>query len=127
MDTISLGGTIACAMEAKAKGMLDDQGLGLAYGDGNRCCARSKRSRIAVASALLAEGSLKAAEDARQADVDMTVTTKGQEMPATCRSTALARADLRRGIRSVPITSRPSTTPPCDRSRLPARKRLNTS
>ena len=34
MDTISAGGTIAWAMEAKAKGLLDDKGLGLEYGDG---------------------------------------------------------------------------------------------
>src|SRR5207237_3215083 len=34
MDTISCGATIAWAMEAKAKGLLDDGGLGLAFGDG---------------------------------------------------------------------------------------------
>ncbi|HWM77258.1 MAG TPA: aldehyde ferredoxin oxidoreductase N-terminal domain-containing protein, partial [Methylomirabilota bacterium] len=34
MDTISAGGTIAWAIEAKEKGLLDDKGLGLQYGDG---------------------------------------------------------------------------------------------
>src|SRR5204862_6908872 len=34
MDTISCGATIAWAMGAKAKGLLDDGGLGLAWGGG---------------------------------------------------------------------------------------------
>jgi len=34
MDTISAGATIAWAMEAKANGLFDDKGLGLAFGDG---------------------------------------------------------------------------------------------
>jgi aldehyde:ferredoxin oxidoreductase len=83
MDTISLGGTIAWAIEAKAKGLLDDQGLGLAYGDGQALL----RAIEAIAlrrgvGDLLAEGSLRAAQKLGQAAVDLTVTVKGQELPA---------------------------------------------
>ena len=83
MDTISLGGTIAWAMEAKAKGLLDDQGLGLAYGDGQSVlrAIEAIAYRRGVGN-LLAEGSLKAAKTLGQAAVDLTVTTKGQELPA---------------------------------------------
>jgi aldehyde:ferredoxin oxidoreductase len=83
MDTISLGGTIAWAIEAKAKGLLDDAGLGLAYGDG----ASVVRAVEAIAlrrgvGDLLAEGSLRAAQKLGAAAVDLTVTVKGQELPA---------------------------------------------
>jgi aldehyde:ferredoxin oxidoreductase len=83
MDTISLGGTIAWAIEAKAKGLLDDQGLGLAYSDGQSLL----RAIEAIAlrrgvGDLLAEGSLRAAQTLGQAAVDLTVTVKGQELPA---------------------------------------------
>ena len=83
MDTISCGGTIAWAMEAKAKGLLDDQGLGLAFGDG-RSVVRAVEA-IALRQGvgdLLAEGSLRAAKTLGQAAVDLTVTAKGQEFPA---------------------------------------------
>ena len=83
MDTISAGGTIAWAMEAKEKGLLDDKGLGLAYGDGQSLL----RAIEAIAlrrgvGDLLAEGSLRAAKTLGQAAVDLTVTVKGQELPA---------------------------------------------
>jgi aldehyde:ferredoxin oxidoreductase len=83
MDTISGGATIAWAMEAKAKGLLDDQGLGLAFGDG----ASVLRAIEAIAlrrgvGDLLAEGSLRAAQRLGPAAVDLTVTVKGQELPA---------------------------------------------
>jgi aldehyde:ferredoxin oxidoreductase len=83
MDTISLGGTIAWAMEAKAKGLLDDQGLGLAYGDGQSLlrAIETIALRRGVGD-LLAEGSLRAAQKLGQAAVDLTVTVKGQELPA---------------------------------------------
>ena len=83
MDTISLGGTIAWAMEAKAKGLLDDQGLGLAYGDGQSLirAVEAIALRRGVGD-LLAEGSLRAAQKLGPAAVDLTVTTKGQELPA---------------------------------------------
>jgi len=83
MDTISAGATIAWAMEAKAQGLLDDQGLGLAFGDGQSVL----RAIEAIAlrrgiGDLLAEGSLRAARTLGQAAVDLTVTVKGQELPA---------------------------------------------
>jgi aldehyde:ferredoxin oxidoreductase len=83
MDTISCGATIAWAMEAKSKGLLDDGGLGLAWGDGRSVL----RAIEAIAlrrgvGALLAEGSLRAAKSIGPAAVDLTVTVKGQELPA---------------------------------------------
>jgi len=83
MDTISAGGTIAWAMEAKEKDLLDDKGLGLAYGDGQSVL----RAIEAIAlrrgvGDLLAEGSLRAAKTLGQAAIDLTVTVKGQELPA---------------------------------------------
>ncbi len=83
MDSISCGGTIAWAMEARAHGLLDDGGLGLAFGDG----ASLLRAIEAIAlrrgvGDLLAEGSLKAATRVGAAAVDLTVTVKGQELPA---------------------------------------------
>jgi aldehyde:ferredoxin oxidoreductase len=83
MDTISCGATIAWAMEAKARGLLDDRGLGLAFGDG-RSLLRAIEA-IALRQGvgdLLAEGSLRAAQQLGQAAVDLTVTVKGQELPA---------------------------------------------
>jgi len=83
MDTISAGATIAWAMEAKAKGLLDDKGLGLAFADGQSVL----RAIEAIAlrrgvGDLLAEGSLRAAKTLGPAAVDLTVTVKGQELPA---------------------------------------------
>jgi aldehyde:ferredoxin oxidoreductase len=83
MDTISAGATIAWAMDAKQKGLLDDKGLGLAFGDGQSVL----RAIEAIAlrrgvGDLLAEGSLRAAKTLGQVAVDLTVTVKGQELPA---------------------------------------------
>jgi aldehyde:ferredoxin oxidoreductase len=83
LDTISCGATIAWAIEAKARGLLDDQGLGLGYGDGQSVL----RAIEAIAlrrgvGDLLAEGSLRAAQTLGPAAVDLTVTVKGQELPA---------------------------------------------
>jgi aldehyde:ferredoxin oxidoreductase len=83
MDTISCGATIAWAMEAASKGLLDDGGLGLAFGDG-RAVLRAIEAialRRGVGD-LLAEGSLRAARTLGPAAVDLTVTVKGQELPA---------------------------------------------
>ena len=83
MDTISCGATIAWAMEAKAKGLLDDQGLGLAFGDGHSVLRAIEA--IALRQGVgdqLAEGSLRAAQQVGQAAVDLTITVKGQELPA---------------------------------------------
>jgi aldehyde:ferredoxin oxidoreductase len=83
MDTISAGATIAWAIEAKAKGLLDDQGLGLAWGDGHAVLRAIEgiALRRGVGD-LLAEGSLRAAQRLGPAAVDLTVTVKGQELPA---------------------------------------------
>ncbi len=83
LDTISCGATIAWAMEAKGKGLLDDKGLGLAFGDGQSVL----RAIEAIAlrrgvGDLLAEGSLRAATSLGPDAVDLTVTVKGQELPA---------------------------------------------
>jgi len=83
MDTISAGGTIAWAMEAKARGLLDDKGLGLEYGDGQSVLRAIEAIALRRgAGDLLAEGSLRAAKTLGQAAVDLTVTVKGQELPA---------------------------------------------
>ncbi len=83
LDTISCGATIAWAMEAKARGVLDDQGLGLAFGDGHSVL----RAIEAIAlrrgiGDLLAEGSLRAAQRLGPEAVALTLTVKGQELPA---------------------------------------------
>jgi aldehyde:ferredoxin oxidoreductase len=83
LDTISCGATIAWAMEAKARGLLDDQGLGLAFGDGHSVL----RAIEAIAlrrgiGDLLAEGSLRAAQRLGPEAVALTLTVKGQELPA---------------------------------------------
>jgi aldehyde:ferredoxin oxidoreductase len=83
VDTISCGATIAWAIEAKAKGLLDDRGLGLEWGDG-RAVLRAIEA-IALRQGvgdLLAEGSLRAARTLGDVAVDLTVTVKGQELPA---------------------------------------------
>jgi aldehyde:ferredoxin oxidoreductase len=83
MDTISCGATIAWAMEAKARGLLDDQGLGLAFGDGRSVLrAIEAIARRRGVGDLLAEGSLRAARRLGPEAVDLTVTVKGQELPA---------------------------------------------
>jgi aldehyde:ferredoxin oxidoreductase len=83
MDTISCGATIAWAMEAKAKGLLDDGSIGLAFGDGQSVlrAIEAIAHRRGVGN-LLAEGSLRAAQTLGPAAVDLTVTVKGQELPA---------------------------------------------
>ena len=83
LDTISCGATIAWAMEAKARGLLDDQGLGLSFGDGHAVL----RAIEAIAlrrgiGDLLAEGSLRAAQRLGPEAVALTLTVKGQELPA---------------------------------------------
>lgn len=83
LDTISCGATIAWAMEAKARGLLDDGGLGLSFGDG-RAVLRAIEAiayRRGIGD-LLAEGSLRAAQRLGPAAVELTVTVKGQELPA---------------------------------------------
>src|SRR5260370_1338056 len=74
---------IAWAMEAKAKGLLDDKGLGLAFGDGQSLLRAIEAIALRKGVGdLLAEGSLRAAKTIGPAAVDLTVTAKGQEFPA---------------------------------------------
>jgi len=83
MDTISCGATIAWAMEAKAKGLLDDQGLGLTFGDGHAVLrAIEAIARRQGVGDLLAEGSVRAAQRLGPTAMDLTVHVKGQELPA---------------------------------------------
>jgi aldehyde:ferredoxin oxidoreductase len=83
MDTISCGATIAWAMEAKSRGLLDDGGLGLAFGDGRSVLRAIEAIALRRGMGdLLAEGSLRAAKTLGPAAVDLTVTVKGQELPA---------------------------------------------
>lgn len=83
MDTISCGATIAWAMEAAEKGLLDDGGLGLRFGNVQAMLRAVEliATRQGV-GALLAEGSRRAAESLGEAAVDLTITVKGQELPA---------------------------------------------
>jgi len=84
IDTISFGGTVACAMELAERGFLsagDTGGLDLRFG------AAAELERLAVdtayrrgAGALLADGSYRLAERFGRADLSMTV--KKMELPA---------------------------------------------
>ncbi len=84
MDTISFGGTIACAMELFEKGFLnsrDTDGLNLRFG--NSVIPEELARRIAFRDGIgdrLAEGSLRLATDLGHPEYAMTV--KGQEIPA---------------------------------------------
>ncbi len=83
LDTMSCGATIAWAIEAKEKGLLDDGGLGLAYGDGHSVVRAIEAIALRQGvGALLAEGSLRAARALGPEAADLTVTVKGQELPA---------------------------------------------
>lgn len=83
LDTISCGATIAWAMEAVEQGLLDDGGLGLRFGNGQAMLqAIELIARREGLGALLAEGSRRAAERLGPEAVDLTVTVKGQELPA---------------------------------------------
>jgi len=84
IDTISFGGTVACAMELGERGLLGaekESGMDLRFG------AAAELEKLAVdtahrrgAGALLAEGSYRLAERCGRADLSMTV--KKLELPA---------------------------------------------
>ncbi len=106
MDTISAGATIAWAIEAKEKGLLDDQGLGLAYGDGQSVL----RAIEAIAlrrgvGDLLAEGSLRAAQSLGPAAVDL---HRHRQGPGAAGPHAPAQALSRPDLRREPLRRRPS-------------------
>jgi len=84
MDTISFGGTVACAMELYEKNLLsakDTEGLELRFGRGELLeeLARRIAYRQGIGN-LMAEGSYRLAEAFGQAGLSMTI--KKQEIPA---------------------------------------------
>lgn len=86
MDTISCGATIAWAMEAFEQGMLtlqDTEGIDLQFGNAQAMIeVVGKIARREGIGSLLAEGSARAARALGQGSEDLTVTVKGQEVPA---------------------------------------------
>lgn len=86
LDTISCGATIAFAMECYENGLLnneDTNGMDLKFGN-HKIMAEliekiSKRKGIGD---LLAEGSLKASEKIGEQAIPLSITVKGQELPA---------------------------------------------
>ena len=85
MDTISVGATIAWAMECFERGMLtleDTGGIDLRFGSGEELieCVRLIAGREGVGD-LLAEGSLRAARIVGQGSEDWAMQVKGLEMP----------------------------------------------
>ncbi|MFC2158127.1 aldehyde ferredoxin oxidoreductase C-terminal domain-containing protein, partial [Acidobacteriota bacterium] len=84
LDTISLGGTVACAMELFERGLLglkDTQGMELKFGRSDilEDLVELTASRTGIGN-LLAEGSFRLAESFGQPQYSMTV--KRQEIPA---------------------------------------------
>ena len=85
MDTISVGATIAWAMECFERGMLtveDTGGIDLRFGSGEELieCIRLIAARVGVGD-LLAEGSLRASWIVGQGSEDWAMQVKGLEMP----------------------------------------------
>lgn len=84
LDSISCGATIAWAMEAAEKGLLDDEGIGLRFGNAQAMLKAIDMlaRREGRLGDLLAEGSLRAARSLGPDAEKLTVTVKGQELPA---------------------------------------------
>jgi aldehyde:ferredoxin oxidoreductase len=87
LDTISLGATIAFAMDCFEKGILtkdDTDGLELRFGnsDAFRVLIPKIAHREAGIGALLSQGSYRAAEQIGKGAEELAVTTKKQEWPA---------------------------------------------
>jgi aldehyde:ferredoxin oxidoreductase len=81
LDVIGVGVTIACAMEAVERGFLDDEGLGLRFGNGDALIAAIERlaRKEGRLGALLALGARRLAEAIGRPELAMHV--KGQEVP----------------------------------------------
>jgi aldehyde:ferredoxin oxidoreductase len=86
LDTISCGATIAFAMECYEKGLVNEtvtQGLKLGFGN---CSAVpvlvEKIAKREGFGDLLAEGSLRAAQEIGEEAVGFSISVKGQELPA---------------------------------------------
>ena len=86
LDTISCGGTIAFAMECYEKGLIDQEDTGgLELNFGNEAVIPELIGQIANRQGfgeLLAEGSLAAAKKIGEDAVALSITAKGQELPA---------------------------------------------
>ena len=86
LDTISCGATIAFAMEAYEKGIIDKSvtdGIELNFGNGQALVeVVEKIAKMEGFGKLLAQGSYKYAESLGQEALDLTVTVKKQELPA---------------------------------------------
>src|SRR5690606_20837213 len=85
LDTISVGGTIAWAMECYERGLLtarDTDGLELRFGNGSVLLPLLERiGRSEGIGDLLAEGSRRAAERVGNGSADWAMHVKGLELP----------------------------------------------
>lgn len=86
MDTISLGGTVAFAMECFEKGLLtteDTHGIELTFGNGEALIQIIEKiaHREGIGN-LLAEGSARAAVEIGRGAEELAIHVKGQELPA---------------------------------------------
>lgn len=83
MDTISMGGTIACAMELYEKGFLPEEDVGYQLNFGNAKALVELVEKTGLRQGfgdILAEGSYRLAEKYGHPEISMTV--KSQELPA---------------------------------------------
>jgi len=80
MDTISMGATIACAMEMYEKGIIDESTIGrpLPFGDGEAVVEMCRKTAVREGFGnLLAEGSLRLATE--YGHPELSIVAKGQE------------------------------------------------
>ncbi len=86
LDTISCGGTISFAMECYEKGLIDQEdtgGLQLTFGNEEVIFELIKQIAYKEGfGKLLAEGSLEAAKQIGEEAIALSITAKGQELPA---------------------------------------------
>jgi aldehyde:ferredoxin oxidoreductase len=83
MDTLSFGGTVAWAMEAAERGLLDPEGVDLRFGSVDAVAELAGRvaRRDGKLAALLAEGSRRAAERVGRGSEAWAMHVKGLELP----------------------------------------------
>ncbi|MHB1392137.1 MAG: aldehyde ferredoxin oxidoreductase family protein [Clostridia bacterium] len=86
IDTISCGATIAFAMECYEKGLINDadtEGIELRFGNSNAIPVLvEKIAKREGLGDLLAEGSLRAAQKIGKGAASLSISVKGQELPA---------------------------------------------
>ncbi len=102
LDTISVGGTIAFALECHERGLLDDAELDLTWGDGRTLVELVQRiARREGIGALLAGGTRAAAETLGPAAAACALHVKGLEIPGQepriAKSFGLGHATSNRG------------------------------